>query len=61
MTEEFFLWLTPEETRAVLVARLASLAQGMSGVSLALLKQIEAFLHHDLLPLCCVVHQRFAH
>lgn len=43
--------LTPEETRAVLVARLASLAQGMSGVSLALLKQIEAFLRHDLLPL----------
>ena len=43
--------LSPEETRAVLVARLASLAQGMSGVSLALLKQIEAFLHHDLLPL----------
>jgi len=43
--------LSPEETRAVLVARLASLAQGMSGVSLTLLRQIEAFLHHDLLPL----------
>lgn len=42
--------LTPEETRAVLVARLVSLARGMSGVSLGLLRQIEAFLHHDLLP-----------
>ncbi len=44
-------FLTPEETRAVLVARLASLARGMSGVSVALLEQIQALLHHDVLPL----------
>ena len=44
-------WLDPEETRAVLLARLVSLAQGMSGVSLALLQQIEALLRHDILPL----------
>lgn len=44
-------WLTPEETRAVLAARLASLAQGMSGVSAELLAQLEQLLVHDLLPL----------
>ncbi len=44
-------FLTPEETRAVLVARLASLARGMSGVSVALLQQIETLLRHDILPL----------
>ncbi len=43
--------LTPEETRAVLAARLASLAQGVSGVSLRLLRQIETLLQHDVLPL----------
>lgn len=43
--------LTPQETRAVLVARLVSLARGMSGVSVGLLEQIEALLRHDVLPL----------
>jgi len=44
-------FLTPEETRAVLATRLASLAQGMSGVSVALLRQLETLLRHDVLPL----------
>jgi len=44
-------WLTPEETRAVLVARLTSLAQGFSGVSWGLLQQIETLLAQDILPL----------
>jgi histidine ammonia-lyase len=43
--------LTPAQTRAVLGARLASLCQGLSGVSLDLLRQIEALLRHDILPL----------
>ena len=43
--------LTPEQTRAVLAARLASLSQGMSGVSVALLAQLEGLLKHDILPL----------
>lgn len=43
--------LTAAQTRAVLGARLASLCQGMSGVSLDLLRQIELLLTHDLLPL----------
>ncbi len=44
-------FLTPPETRAVLVARLVSLARGMSGVSVALLEQIEKLLRHDILPM----------
>jgi len=44
-------FLTPEETRAVLAVRLASLAQGVSGVSVALLEQLEHLLVHDVLPL----------
>lgn len=43
--------LTPEETRAVLATRLASLCQGASGVSYALLVQLAQFLVHDVLPL----------
>jgi histidine ammonia-lyase len=43
--------LDPEETRAVLAARLASLCVGMSGVSLALLEGLQALLQHDILPL----------
>lgn len=43
--------LTPEETRAVLAARLASLCQGASGVSWQLLQQLQALLAHDALPL----------
>lgn len=39
-----------DEVRAVMAARLASLCQGMSGVSLDLLEQITAFLQRDLLP-----------
>ncbi|PRH83226.1 HAL/PAL/TAL family ammonia-lyase [Arenimonas caeni] len=44
-------FLDPGETRAVLLARLASLSQGMSGVSLGLLRQLQALLEHDILPL----------
>ncbi|MBA3590281.1 histidine ammonia-lyase [Methylibium sp.] len=44
-------FLDPAQTRAVLSARLASLCQGMSGVSMDLLRQIQALLQHDILPL----------
>ncbi|MGL4603293.1 MAG: aromatic amino acid lyase, partial [Iodobacter sp.] len=44
-------FLTREETRAVLATRLVSLSQGMSGVSMALLDQLELLLVHDILPL----------
>ena len=44
-------WLTPEETRAVLTTRLVSVAQGYSGVSFALLAQLETLLREDILPL----------
>jgi len=43
--------LAPEQVRAVLAARLASLSQGMSGVSIELLEQLAALLEHDILPL----------
>ena len=43
-------FLDADETRAVLLARLVSLAQGSSGVSVALLRQLEALLRHDILP-----------
>ena len=43
--------LAPEQVRAVLAVRLQSLAQGVSGVSYALLKQLAALLEHDILPL----------
>ncbi|MCK9684294.1 HAL/PAL/TAL family ammonia-lyase [Scleromatobacter humisilvae] len=42
--------LDAEETRAVLAARLQSLAQGVSGVSVELLDQLAAFIEHDVLP-----------
>ena len=42
--------LTEVETRAVLACRLASLSQGLSGVSWKLLKQLEHLLEHDILP-----------
>ena len=42
--------LGADETRAVLAARLASLAQGYSGVTVELLDQLAAFLEHDVLP-----------
>jgi histidine ammonia-lyase len=41
---------SPEETRAILAARLQSLAQGLSGVSLGLLRQLARLLQDDLLP-----------
>ncbi|RKH14871.1 aromatic amino acid lyase [Corallococcus sp. CA053C] len=44
-------FLTPEETRAVLATRLASLCQGFSGVGVALLSQLELLLQHDVLPM----------
>lgn len=44
-------FLDEAETRAVLAARLASLAHGMSGVSLPLLEGLTALLRHDVLPL----------
>lgn len=44
-------FLDAEETRAVLASRLASLAFGMSGVSLPLLEGLAALLRHDILPL----------
>lgn len=43
--------LDPVATRAVLAVRLASLCQGMSGVSTALLDALAALLTHDILPL----------
>lgn len=43
--------LAKEETRAVIVTRLTSLAQGMSGVSFGLLEALERLLVHDILPL----------
>jgi len=45
---EFF---SAEQTRAILVVRLQSLAQGFSGVRYCLLQQIEQCLQHDILPL----------
>ena len=44
-------FLNAVETRAVLATRLASLCRGVSGVSLALLRQLAALLKHDILPL----------
>ncbi|WP_375760890.1 histidine ammonia-lyase [Corallococcus exercitus] len=44
-------FLTPEETRAVLATRLASLSQGFSGVGVPLLTQLELLLKHDVLPM----------
>lgn len=43
-------FLTLEETRAVLLVRMVSLSQGYSGVSWALLQQLEQLLAHDILP-----------
>ncbi|WP_263262133.1 aromatic amino acid ammonia-lyase [Pseudomonas sp. RIT-PI-S] len=42
--------LDPAATRAVLAARLQSLCYGMSGVRLALLERLHAFIEHDILP-----------
>ena len=40
-----------ETTRAIMLVRLNTLAQGFSGVSIKLLKYIAAFIEHDVLPL----------
>lgn len=44
-------YLSPELGRAVLAARLASLCQGYSGVSLGLLEQLTTLLRNDIVPL----------
>ncbi|MES2048367.1 MAG: aromatic amino acid ammonia-lyase [Pseudomonadota bacterium] len=44
-------YFTPEQTRAVMAVRLASLCKGYSGVSFGLLQQIVRLLDADLLPL----------
>jgi histidine ammonia-lyase len=44
-------YLTPEQTRAVMATRLASLSKGFSGVSVELLEQIARLLDAGLLPL----------
>ncbi len=41
----------PQQTRAILLVRLNSLAQGFSGVRYLLLQQITLLLNHDILPL----------
>lgn len=41
---------SPEQTRAILAARLASLARGYSGVRYALLQQLHRLLADDILP-----------
>lgn len=43
--------LTPEETRAVMAVRLASLVRGWSGASLDLIELLAAMLRLDILPL----------
>ena len=44
-------YFTPEQTRAIMATRLASLCKGFSGVSVELLEQINRLLAADLLPL----------
>ncbi|MCA1248772.1 aromatic amino acid lyase, partial [Massilia sp. MS-15] len=44
-------YLSAEETRAVIAARLASLCKGYSGVSVSLLEGIVRFLDEGILPL----------
>jgi histidine ammonia-lyase len=44
-------YFTPDQTRAVIASRLASLCKGYSGVSIELLEQMTRLLDHDLLPL----------
>jgi len=43
-------YFTPEQGRAILATRLASLSRGYSGVSWPLLKQITAFLNNNIIP-----------
>ena len=44
-------YFTPQQTRAILLVRLNSLAQGFSGVRYLLLQRITELLQHDILPL----------
>lgn len=44
-------YFSPEQTRAILAARLTSLARGYSGVRYRLLQQLAALLTFDILPL----------
>jgi histidine ammonia-lyase len=44
-------FLSAEQTRATMAARLASLCRGFSGVSVELLDHLAALLQHDILPL----------
>jgi histidine ammonia-lyase len=41
---------TPEQTRAILAVRLASLCRGQSGVGMELLRGLVGLLEHDVLP-----------
>ncbi|MEX1152799.1 aromatic amino acid lyase, partial [Parvibaculum sp.] len=43
--------LTPEETRAVMAVRLASLVHGWSGVSIELVELLSEMLRRDILPM----------
>jgi histidine ammonia-lyase len=43
-------YLSPEQTRSVLIARLISLAQGFSGVRPVLLKQLTSLINNNVLP-----------
>ncbi len=43
-------YLTPEQTKAVMAARLSSLSKAFSGVSYALLEQIVRLFDNDLIP-----------
>jgi len=43
-------FLTESQTRRVLAVRLASLCQGVSGVTMTLLNRLEMLLHLDILP-----------
>jgi histidine ammonia-lyase len=45
------VFLSPDQTRAVMAVRLASLSRGFSGVSVGLLEQIARLLQADVLPL----------
>ncbi len=43
-------FFSPQQTRAILAARLVSLAQGFSGVRYLLLQRLSQLLTHDILP-----------
>jgi histidine ammonia-lyase len=44
-------FFSPEQTRAIIAVRLASLCAGHSGVSFGLLRALAGLLEHDILPL----------